>query len=329
EGVDGIFQTQDFVNHGSIDLWRKYCNSLRIRMLMRVSGVASFQSRVNSEMTSIVGNSNSYPVCATNDDNILITVTDLSSSASSDLYDGIIGWGDNDHANKMMIDTLQNNGDPRLRAMFQPGALSAPLYVGLDPMLDKGIQASMFDIDTIARYNYSTISKNKMLPGILITSAATQLLIADYYLNIANNNTAAKIAYETGIKNSIEYYYWLRSISDNGETNVDDTNETEISAYLASNMAWDNAITLAQKQNLVALQKWINYSILEPLESWSEIRRTNLPVLNFVVDNSSAIAELPPSRFTYSTDEITYNTENYNKVKANDNLNVKIFWDVN
>jgi hypothetical protein len=328
-GIDGVFKTQDFINNGSLDLWKKYCNSLRIRMLMRVSGVTTFQSRVSTEISAILGNPGSYPVCTTNADNILIDVVASNTDVSSDLYEGIIGWGNNDRANKMMIDTMQNNADPRLRAMFQPGALSAPLYAGLDQMLDANTQGKIFAKDTIARYNFSTISKNKMLPGVLITAAATQLLLADYYLNIANNDAAAKAAYETGVLSSIDYYFWLRTISDNQETSVSPTNNGEKNAYLASNMSWNKATSLAAKRNLIALQKWINYSVLEPIECWSEIRRTNLPVLNFVTDNSSTLTQLPPYRFTYPENESTYNTANYQAVIGKDKLTEKIFWDIN
>lgn len=326
DGVAGVFKTQDFINNGDVDLWKKYCNSLRVRMLMRVSGVSSFQSRVTSEMNSILGNSSSYPVCVTNSDNVLIDVHSLSTSVTSDLYDGIIGWGNNDRANKNMIDYMQNNGDPRLRAMFQPGTLSAPVFLGLDQMLNADIQNQYLAKDTIARYNFSTLSKNKMLPGILVTAAGTQLLIADYYLNIAGNDGAAKTAYEAGIRASIEYYYYLRSISDNNETGVDPTNDTEISAYLNSSMKW--AGTTDQKKNLVALQKWMNYSILEPLESWAEVRRTNLPAFQFPVDNASSLVKQPPFRFTYPENEKTYNTANYETVRGVDNLTTKLFWDV-
>ena len=325
----GVFKTQDFINKGDLTMWKKYCNSLRVRMLMRVSGVASFQSRVSTELAAIVGAPTTYPVCSTSSDNILIKVNSLdNSSVTSDLYDGIIGWGSNDRANKMMIDTMQNNADPRLRAMFQPGALTAPKYVGMDPLMNASAQQLLFAADNLARYNISTISKNKKLPGILITSAETQLLLADYYLNIANNDAAAKTAYETGIKVSIDYYYWLRSISDNNETAVAPTNDAEKTAYLASNISWAKASTKPTKQNLIALQKWINYSVLEPLESWAEIRRTNLPVLKFVTDNASSLAQQPPMRWTYPDDERVYNTTNYNAVKAKDNLTTKIFWDL-
>ena len=67
------FKNQDFINKGSLTQWKKYCNSLRLRMLTRVSDVAAFQSRVTSEINSIVSDAVKYPVVATNAENIQIS----------------------------------------------------------------------------------------------------------------------------------------------------------------------------------------------------------------------------------------------------------------
>lgn len=334
DGVKGVFKVQDFINKGDVTLWKKYCNSLRIRMLMRVSGATAFQSRAATEIGAILSNPSSYPVCTTVADNIHIKVnsTDGNNPVQSDLRDGLIGWGSNDKANKMMIDTMNNNTDPRIRVMFQPGALAAPNYIGLDPTLDPTAQDVFLNKDTLARYNWSTITRNRKLPGIIITAAEVQLLIADYYNNVATsaNDAAAKTAYENGIGASIDYLFWIRSISDNNETAVAALTPAEKTAYITtSNIKWVSAATKARKNELIALQKWINYNVLQPLEGWAEVRRTNLPVFTFRTDNSSSITKQPPVRWFYPDNERTYNTDNYNTVKANDNLSTKLFWDIN
>ncbi len=329
--VAGILKTQDYINHGDITLWKKYCNSLRLRMLMRVSKVSEFKSRVSSEIASIIGNPSAYPLCSSLSDNIVILVHDLSTSITSDLYSGIIGWGNNDTANKGMIDLMNSTSDPRIRAMFQPrndATITNVPYAGLDPTLTPSEQDAFLQNDLLARYNFSTLSKNKKLPGLLMSSASTQFMLADYYLNVANNDAGAKAAYENAIKCSIDYYFWLRTLSDNNEVAVTPVKDSEKTAYLASSIAWSNATTTAKKNEFIATQKWINYSILEPLEGWAEVRRTNLPAFNFRPDNSSQITTLPPVRWFYPDNEKIYNTDNYNTVKAKDKVTQKIFWDI-
>ncbi len=332
-----VFKTQDFVNGGDVSKWKKYCNSLRLRMLTRVSGAASFQSRAGSEIAAITGDPGSYPLVLTNADNIMITVTDPSTGvnngtntgASADFHNGLIGWGGGDVAGKVMIDYMNNNADPRLRAMFEPGANApAGTYIGLDPSLDNTTQTDLVSGGTLARYNRSTLSQNIYIPGMLINAAEVNFLLAEYYLNAAND-ASAQSAYEAGINQSIDYYFWLRTISnDNTAGPLTPTSTAEKDAYMASSgVAWTTAGTTAEKLNRIATQKWINYNVLQPVEAWAEIRRLKLPALNFVPDNS-ATSSLPPSRWVLPSNEITYNSANYQAVAAQDKLATKIFWDV-
>ena len=341
-GTATLLKTQDFINHGDITKWKKYCNSLRVRMLTRVSGVVSgvrtFKDRASSEIGAMLGNPTSYPLVLTNADNIMISVVDPSSGvndgtntgSSADFHNGLIGWGGGDVAGKKMIDFMNVNSDPRLRAMFEPGDSAKPAgtYIGLDPSLDNTTQTDLVNGGTLARYNRSTLSQNIYLPGMLINAAEVNFFIAEYYLN-AGNDASAKSAYEAGINQSIDFYYWARTISnDNTAGPLTPTTPAEKNAYLASGgVSWADATTNAEKLNLIATQKWINSSVLQPVESWSEIRRLKLPALNFVPDNSG-VQSLPPNRWVLPSDEITYNSANYQAVAANDKLSTKIFWDV-
>ncbi|MFT4154501.1 SusD/RagB family nutrient-binding outer membrane lipoprotein [Parafilimonas sp.] len=329
-------ETQDFINHGDITKWQQYCNSLRIRMLTRVSGVSAFQSRVKSEIADIVGNPSTYPIVTTNDDNIMVAVVSTSTSINNgtdvgnaaDFYEGLIGWGYADRAGKVMIDFMNENADPRERAMFEPGDSANGVYRGLDPSLTSTEQTAILDSAVIARYNRSTLSQNIYLPGTLITAAETELSLSEYYLN-QGSDAAAKIAYEAGVTQSINFYFYLRTLSDNSVSgDLDSLATGEISNYLAkSGIAWSSAATTAEKLNLIATQKWINSSVMRPMETWAEYRRLDLPTLTFTADVGTQT--LPPYRWLYPTDEQTYNTENYSAVEANDDLDTKIFWDVN
>lgn len=334
-GITTGMKTQDFVNHGDVVKWKKYCNSLRIRLLSRVNGVSAFQSRVNSEMAAILGNAANYPIVSVNADNIMIKVSNSSTAVnngtgtgtSADFYQGLIGWGSADRAGKVMIDSMNNNSDPRLRAMFEPGDSAQGAYIGLDPSLASTDQSNIINKGTIARYNRSTLSQNVFLPGTLINAAEINFLVSEYYLN-ANNDAGARAAYEAGISQSVNYYYWLRTLSSSNVSGaLTPLGSTEIASYLASpGVLWTNATTSQQKLNRIAVQKWINFSVLQPMECWSELRRLKLPALTFVPD--AGIQKLPPTRWLYPTDEQTYNAANYQAVQAKDNLSTKIFWDV-
>ncbi|AEW03473.1 hypothetical protein A4D02_19245 [Niastella koreensis] len=327
------FNTQDLINLGDIKLWKKYCNSLRLRILTRASGASAFSSRASSEIATILSTPAKYPVVTANSENIKVTVFDLSSDITAKSFkDGLEGDAGraSNTAGKVMIDHMKANGDPRLRAMYQPGDSAKGVYTGVDPVGDRSAQDAAINRDSkIALYNRSTVSRNQYFPGILINAAEVSFLAAEYYLKTANLS-AAKTAYETGIRQSVEYYYWIRTLSNDASSGpLTPTNATEVNAYIASTgVNWDLALTTADKLTLIATQKWIHYSVVQPHESWAELRRLDAPALSFEVDNASNIIKQPPVRWFYPSSENIYNKTNYDVVSSKDNLTTRIFWDV-
>ncbi|TDE45975.1 SusD/RagB family nutrient-binding outer membrane lipoprotein [Flavobacterium rhamnosiphilum] len=327
--INTSFKNQDIVNKGNLDLWKKYCNSLRLRMLTRVSNTTSFQTRANTEIGAILANSANYPVVANNADNIQINVFNLDFGGldSKGFREGLESGGGN-LAGKAMIDHMNTNNDPRLKALFEPGENAAGAYVGLDPMALTAVQDDLLSDSKIAFYNRSTLSRNQFFPGVLINAAEVSFLMSEYYLK-SGNNGAAKTAYENGIKQSTEYYAAIRALSnDNAAGNYTVPTVVQIQTYIAGiNVNWDLAITTPDKLKLIATQKWIHYSVVQPTESWAENRRLDLPQLSFQIGTGEQ--KTPPYRWNYPTSEAVYNTENYNAVKSKDNLTTKLFWDVN
>ncbi|MCU0468481.1 MAG: SusD/RagB family nutrient-binding outer membrane lipoprotein [Arcicella sp.] len=326
-GILTGFKTQDFVNKGDLTLWKKYCNSLRIRMLMRASASSKFTGRATAEIAEILANPSKYPIVSSNTDNIQINVYDINTEIHSKGFrNGLEDW-DGNLAGKVMIDHMNTNNDPRLRVIFETGDNAQGIYKGLDPMAESAVQSAAIAGGTLSRYNRSTFSRNQFFPGILINAAEISFFIAEFQLK-NGNNTAAKTAYENGIRLSTEAYYKYRTLS-NDNTVVAPTvaTSTEIQNYLnATNVNWANAKTDAERLNLIATQKWIHYGILQQTENWAEMRRLDLPKLLFQADNSSN-QKLPPLRWVYPSSEAVYNTVNYNEIKSKDNLATKIFWD--
>ncbi|MDD5149207.1 MAG: SusD/RagB family nutrient-binding outer membrane lipoprotein [Flavobacterium sp.] len=328
-GVLTVFKKQDFVNNGDVNKWKIYCNSLRLRLLTRVSGSADFQSRAQSEITAILANPATYPVIADNSQNIQINVYDLSSNINSKGFRSGLEDDNGNLAGKAMIDNLVSNSDPRLRVMFEPGLNAAPnTYLGLDPLGLSNAQTTLVNAGTVSIYNTSTFSRNQYFPGILINAAEVDLLKAEAYLN-ASNDAMAKASYEAAITQSINYYYQIHSLSADAGTApaLAPLDPVEITAYIdMPAVKWSNATTKAEKLALIATQKWIHFSVVQLNESWAEIRRLNMPGLSFKVDSANT-QTLPPNRWFYPNSEVSSNTANYQAVKASDNLTTKLFWD--
>jgi hypothetical protein len=322
------FSTQDIINNGSLQRWKAYCNSLRLRMLSRVSDAASLKARAASEIQAILADPASYPIVTESDDNIQVDIHDLNSPIhSKDFRTGLEDWNGN-IAGKAMIDLMKTTADPRLRVLFEPGANAAGNFNGLDPTLLGSDQQALIDAGTMAIYNRSTVSRNQFFPGILISAAEVNLLIAEYYLK-AGNDALAKAAYEKAIDESIEQYYDIRAISnDNVSGAVTPASAGEITAYKnTASVSWATATTVDQKLARIATQKWLHYNVIQPIEGWAEQRRLDLPSFTFQSDETNA-QKLPPTRWFYAPTENTYNAVNYSVVRAKDNLTTKLFWDV-
>jgi hypothetical protein len=325
--IQDQFSTQDIVNGGDIELWKKYCNSLRLRMLTRVSESPEFASRATQELADIIDNPSIYPLILTNSDNAQIDIYSVNDNSihSVNIRDAFeaSGWFAN-LASKEIIDHMVANADPRLPFLYEPGAQADGDYIGLDQSRPSGTQTSLASGGTISILNRSTVSRNQYFPGILFSATETQLLLAEYY-NKNANAVSAKTAFENGVKESADLYRAIRDASnDNLVAKPAAPTQAQINTYL-SNLNWDGS---SNKLNLIATQKWLHFNIIQTVQAWSEVRRLDYPTFDYVIQNSD-IQKTVPVKFNLPPSERVYNAANYEAVKAQDNINTKLFWDIN
>ncbi len=323
------FKTQDLINNGNIDMWKKYINSLRLKMLTRVSGTSEFSARAKSEIGAILSNPAQYPIVEVNDSNIMWDIYSLGTViGANDFRSGLEDWNGN-IAGKAILNHMVSNDDPRLTYVFQPGLNANGEYLGLDPLMNPTEQDALILTQTLSLYNFSTISRNQYFPGILMTAAEVHLLAAEFYLK-ENQDAMAKMHFEEAVAQSIGFYQYLRSISNNAESIAPVVPTAEsVNDYLAMDeISWDAASGIDEKLSLIAEQKWLHFNVIQSNENWHEIRRLNKLDLEFWVDNSNQ-QNLPPSRWMYPGSEQTYNMENYSVVQPQDKLTNSVFWDMN
>jgi len=328
-GILASFRTQDLINRGNVDQWLKYINSLRIRMLTRVSGVPSFTSRARTEIAAILANPSNYPIVASNNDNVMMRIHVLGTLMGVNGFrSGLEDWNGN-VAGKFIVDHMRDNADPRLTYLFEPGDNSEPgVFVGLDPLLNPSAQTELVGSGTLTIYNRSTLSRNQYFPGMLMNSTQVHLMIAEHYLK-AGNDSQAKTHYETAIRESVGYYQYLRSITnDNTAPPTAVITAADVDNYIANPVvSWDQATSNTQKLRLIAKEKWLHFNVIQANENWAEFRRVDVLNLPFWVDDSNQ-QNVPPNRWLYPGSEQTFNPENYARVQPTDNLRAKLFWDV-
>lgn len=332
--VQLVFRNQDFINLGNVELWRRYCNSLRLRMLTRVSEVPAFQQRYQSEIQAILADTSKYPLVLTNGNNIQVNVFNASGAFDNKETEGwnqgigSTGWN-LDIASKSMIDFMNANNDPRRRVLFQTN--SSGVYQGLNDSWTTLQQTDSINSGAVSVYNRTTFDDNLYYPGVLITAAEVNFDLAEYYLRKDGyTSPLAKSYYDTGIAESINFHFAMQALSQNSSRGgiAAPLAQTDITNYLKEEgINWDNAASDSDALKLIACQRWIHFNIVQNIQNWSDYRRLGIPVLTFPDDNSSTQPR-PPVRFPYPPSEAALNTANYNQVKSQDNLNTKIFWDI-
>lgn len=317
--VSSELKKQDVVLSGDLSGWQRYTNSLRLRLLMRISNVD--EATAKAEVTTMLNDAATYPLITDNTQNVLFN--ESPTTVKSDLYDV---FRDYPFAPAYLLDTVMlANNDPRTEVFWDPDSTYG--YRGF-PIT--GTTAE-YEKRGYAVYDSATFTYNYNLPGVIMTAAEVSFLKAEAYERWSLGS--AQTAYETGITQSINFYYGLNQsviLRDNApidRSSLATPDATTIATYLAMpNIAY--AGTTQEKLAKIYTQKWEHFFVLQAGQAWAEVRRTGYPVLHFATANRSDAAQ-PPVRLLYPSTEKLYNSASYSAVSAQDTRDTKIFWDIN
>ncbi|MDR1556606.1 MAG: SusD/RagB family nutrient-binding outer membrane lipoprotein [Tannerellaceae bacterium] len=316
---------QDYINKGDLLKWRKFTNSLRLRMAMRVADKGSLTDKGRAILREMLGDPSTYPLVDNNNETIKINSDTDAFKVTGDTNTGIQGiesWnGQMNRASQAMINAL--NGDPRLEIIYEPN--SAGEYVGLDTHDDENTQQTLFDRLEPDGGNYysaidtGTFSRNAQYPGILMTASEVSFIRAEACQKGYAQGDVRE-AFEKGVCQSVELYYSLNSTSTYREP-VPAPAVSDIAAFAAQK--WES---YKSAEVAIATQKWLHFGLIQILEAWNEVRRTGLPELYFPVDNNSPAYPKVFEKLRYPSDERNNNQANYATVQAQDSYYIKLFW---
>lgn len=167
---------------------------------------------------------------------------------------------------------------------------------------------------------------NADCPGILITSAEVEFLLAEAASKGWNVPGDVESHYEAGIRASMQvlnnYYDIVSKISDE-----------EIEQYIAENPVGDNP------RESINTQAWILH-LTNPSEGWANLRRSDYPAIadrTLLPVRGDFPHEDPnlqtPVRLRYPLLEAKYNSVNYEKaverLGGTDDWHTRVWWDVN
>jgi hypothetical protein len=319
---DAFYQTQlttyDYLNKGSLTQWRKYANSLMLRLAMRIS--YKDESAAKSLVQTILGNPTKYPLIDAASESIKFQPSSPTSNLTV-VRDMRTGFEVNPFAPGKMVDSIMAPAnDPRLPIYFTANKKGE--YHGVPNTWNATRVADSTTKNYFSRWDSTTFSENNLFPGIVISAAEVSFLKAEAYERWGGGT--AKTAYETGVKQSIQFYVSVNNASDFGGAKETMPSDAAIATYLANPIVAYGTNNLAK----IATQKWIDFGVMQANQAWAEWRRTKFPTLTFPTDASSILSPNPPNRLLYPGTEASLNATNYAAVKSSDVITTKVFWDV-
>ncbi len=254
------FPTGDVMYGGSMTKWRKFANSLRLRLAMHLTQVDAVKAQ--TEAAAAVAAAGGLFV--SNADNAQLLYL-ASSPNRNPIYNDARGRDDYGMS-QTFVDSLTSWADPRLPVFAQLNDDTIPAnrtYQGLPNGLNDGEGPNLFYISRIGAFWRETPNA----PMALLTYSEVLFLEAE----------AAERGYIPGGTGAAATYYANAITASMQQYGVADSLTTQ---YLARpEVAYDAAgATLNGHLQQIAYQKWVSL-FMQGMESWTEVRRTRIPLL--------------------------------------------------
>ena len=227
---------------GSKEAWRKYVNSLRLRIALHLSTNGECAAEGKATIAEILGNPTQYPVIEANVDNMGVAGNTQSDtfnygkSLSQALHTGVYDMGSETMLTEMNFPANgipNENTDPRLQVMYDCNPDGE--YVAYDVRMSdteitqlteaknkeyvqRGIiGASYFcKIDSQAVAGWTSYQGNFNIAGLWMGAAEVALIKAEAYLmgyGVAADEAKAKANFINGVTLSNEYFWSLKKNS--------------------------------------------------------------------------------------------------------------------
>ncbi|MBC9798230.1 SusD/RagB family nutrient-binding outer membrane lipoprotein [Sinomicrobium weinanense] len=296
----GSFGRADVIYRGDVTLWKKFGNSLKLRMGILLSDADTNLAKITVE--EAVNNG----VFTSNADNALYAYQEFAPNTNP-LYASLVLSGRHDFvAAETIINILTGLDDPRLPLYFLPtddGSYKGGVIGNGSPYSDFSHVAPILETPTF--------------PGNILDYAEVEFLLAEASARSFNVGGSAREHYEKGITASI--LYWGGTVLDAAD-------------YL-SNPAVDYDLAIAASsaavpwKEVIGTQKYIAL-YTRGFEAWTSIRLLDFPLMAEPVDAVSGY----PVRYIYPIAEQTLNGDHYNAASTaigGDKAETKLFWDMN
>lgn len=305
----------DPIYSGNPAKWRKFANSLRARMALRL--IKADPTTAATELQAALNGSGG--IMTSNADNAQIIWP--GDGIFDNPWAANFATRDDNRLSKVFADTLNALGDKRITVYGQPTKADATKYGGAPNGLSTSVAGTY--LNTASRpgaifypgattYGTYGSAAGKKTPSYLMVYSELLFIEAEAaQRGIAGLSAGqAKGFYDAAVRASFEQ--WGLSTAD-------------ADAYLAKPAVAYQGGTAGMAQ--IGLQKWIAL-FSQGSEAWAEYRRTGFPAT--LKPGPNALLNQIPRRIPYSVDEQSVNSASRNAAVARqgaDNFLTRVYWD--
>ena len=322
---DDGFAQADFVYNGDIAKWKKFANSLMLRLAMRISNVDATNAAKYAAQAIAGG------VMTSNEDNFVVPMA-TSPSVWVNQNGLVRQFVDGSHPrtlSKTLIDFYKGadtgsvaDDDPRLMI------ITSGFNGNTDPLDQEGMPNGL-DGNTLDDYTgqpntiqtewFSQLN-DKFLqldePYMLMNVAEVEFLLAEAAERGIGGATGAKAHYDKGVKDAMQMY----TVYDASFV----VSDAAVAAYLAAHPYTAGG---ANALEMIGDQMWAS-KFMNWWDSWCDWRRTGYPVLVPVTYPGSASPGYIPTKLRIPAKELATNLDNYNAGATQpDDPKGKVWWD--
>ena len=289
------YPERDLLYQGDFSKWQKFTNSLRLRLLMRVSKCEMAEMDPIFEIQNMLDNPSIYPLFASNADAAILKYTGVNP-----FYNGFgpstatDPMSQNNTLGATLVDLLNASSDPRLPYYAKP---KNGEYIGMASGMNNDYIAEMRDIACTYASSLSTDTS----PSTLMNYAEVLFILTEaQFRGLVTTGTSTEDLYNQAVTASIRQWTGNEAF--------------EPGAFLQSpsSAAYNGTLERIMEQKYIAM-------FLVGYEAWCDYRRTGLPEMPIgpaMVNKDEFGNVVLPTRLRYPLITQTTNYENWKAAVA-------------
>lgn len=268
--LPGTIAKYDMVFAGQIESWKKFANTLKLKMYVRMYKADPQDAKITALLAGDLLDVNAGIGAFADADGQRNPLNEYN-------FHGL-NTGNNLVASNTMLLYLKGNNDPRYRRFYRPLEEDTSLWPGLPSGQWAGLNQGDFSNTVIKSGELSLILKQAKDPCFYISLAESNFIQAEALLITGGD---AKVKYDAGVVAALSQYDpgkdYLLSASDASAFNANSF------VGVGGSYAYPSAGTTADKLEAIIQQKWIAlYQGTNSTEAYIEFVRTGFPKISTV-----------------------------------------------